>query len=176
MRKTISNWSVKRKFDQVKLSLYIPKSLTTLVLVLIFLSLPGKGLTYEKNDFGLGIILGSPTGLSAKLWLNKNNALDAAVAWSFGGKGRLQLHGDYLWHNFSLIKVEEGNFPLYYGLGFRVNFGDETEAGVRFPIGLNYLFSRVPFDIFIEVVPVLQVVKKTDFEIDGAIGARFFFK
>jgi hypothetical protein len=47
---------------------------------------------------------------------------------------------------------------------------------VRFPIGLEYLFPRAPFDVFIEVVPVLQVVKKTDFEIDGAIRARFFFK
>jgi len=147
-----------------------------LMSMLIFLCIPGKGLTYEKNDFGLGIILGSPTGLSGKLWLNKNNALDGALAWSFSREGRFQLHGDYLWHNFSLIKVEEGSFPLYYGLGFRVNFGDETEAGIRFPIGLNYLFSKAPFDVFIEVVPVLQVVKKTDFEIDGAIGARFFFK
>jgi len=72
--------------------------------------------------------------------------------------------------------VVEGSFPLYYGLGFRVNFGDETEAGVRFPIGLEYLFPRAPFDVFIEVVPILRVIQKTDFEIDGAIGARFFFK
>lgn len=152
------------------------KRLLILIWILIFFAPAGKGLAYEKNDFGLGIILGSPTGLSAKLWLNKNNGLDGALAWSFGRKGRFQLHGDYLWHNFSLIKVEEGSFPLYYGLGFRVNFGDETEAGVRFPIGLEYLFSRAPFDVFIEVVPVLQVIKKTDFEIDGAIGARFFFQ
>ena len=153
------------------------KTFLILMLTLIFLAIPSKeGLTYEKNDFGLGIILGSPTGVSAKLWLSKNTAFDGALAWSFGGNGRLQLHGDYLRHNFSLIKVEEGNFPLYYGLGFRVNFGDETEAGIRFPIGLNYLFSKAPFDIFIEVVPVLQLIEKTDFEIDGAIGARFFFK
>jgi len=152
------------------------KIISILVLVLIFLSLPGKGLTYEKNDFGLGIILGSPTGLSTKLWLSKSTAFDAAAAWSFSRKGRFQIHGDYLWHNFNLIKVEEGSFPLYYGLGFRVNFGDEVEAGIRFPIGLEYIFPRAPFDVFIEAVPILRVIEKTDFEIDGAIGARFFFK
>lgn len=152
------------------------KIFSVLLLMVILFSHYGNGLAYEKNDFGLGIILGSPTGLSAKLWLSKSNALAAAAAWSFSHKGRFQIHGDYLWHNFGLIKVEEGSFPLYYGLGFRVNLGDETEAGVRVPIGLEYLFSRAPFDIFIEVVPVLQVVEKTDFEIDGAIGARFFFK
>jgi hypothetical protein len=54
-----------------------------LVLTLIFLSLPGGGVAYEKNDFGLGIILGCPTGLSAKLWLSKSSAFDAATAWSF---------------------------------------------------------------------------------------------
>jgi len=152
------------------------KIFSILVSILIFLSLSSKGLTYEKNDFGLGIILGSPTGVSAKLWLSKHSAFVGAAAWSFSDQGRLQIHGDYLWHNFGLIKVEEGSFPFYYGLGFRLNFGDEVEAGVRFPIGLEYLFPRAPFDVFIEVVPVLQVVKKTDFEIDGAIGARFFFK
>jgi len=152
------------------------KTVTILFLILIFLALSSRGMAYEKNDLGLGIILGSPTGLSAKLWLGKTTAFDAAAAWSFAREGRFQIHGDYLWHNFNLIKVEEGSFPLYYGLGFRVNFGDETEAGVRFPIGLEYLFPRAPFDIFIEVVPILRVIKKTDFEIDGAIGARFFFK
>ncbi|MFB0525922.1 MAG: hypothetical protein ACETVO_00450 [bacterium] len=152
------------------------KIIPILVLVLIFLSFPGEGLTYDKNDFGLGIILGSPTGLSAKLWLSKTTAFDGAAAWSFSRKGRVQIHGDYLWHNFNLIEVEEGSFPLYYGLGFRVNFGDEVEAGFRFPIGLEYIFPRAPFDIFIEVVPILRVIEKTDFEIDGAIGARFFFK
>lgn len=152
------------------------KTFSILVLMLIFLSVSSKGLAYDKNDFGLGIILGSPTGLSAKLWLSKSSAFDAAAAWSFSRKGRLQIHGDYLWHNFNLIKVEKGNMPLYYGLGFRVNFGDEIEAGVRFPIGLEYLFPGAPFDIFVEVGPVLRVIKKTDFEIDGAIGARFFFK
>jgi len=152
------------------------KIFSILVLMLIFLSLSSKGLAYDKNDFGLGIILGSPTGLSAKLWLSKSSAFDAAAAWSFSRKGRLQIHGDYLWHNFNLIKVEKGSMALYYGLGFRVNFGDEIEAGVRFPIGLEYLFPGAPFDIFVEVGPVLRVIKKTDFEIDGAIGARFFFK
>jgi hypothetical protein len=152
------------------------KTISILILVLIFWSLPGKGFSYEKNDFGLGIILGSPTGLSAKLWLSKSSSFDGALAWSFSRKGRLQIHGDYLWHNFDLIKVEEGSFPLYYGLGFRVNFGDEVEAGFRFPIGLEYIFPRAPFDVFIEVVPILRVIDKTDFEIDGAMGARFFFK
>lgn len=152
------------------------KTISILILVLIFWSLPGKGFSYEKNDFGLGIILGSPTGFSTKLWLSRSSAFDGALAWSFSGKGRFQIHGDYLWHNFKLIKVEDGSLPLYYGLGFRVNFGDEVEAGVRFPIGLEYIFPRAPFDVFIEVVPILRVIDKTDFEIDGAIGARFFFK
>jgi len=152
------------------------KTVSIVFLILIFLTLSGRAPAYEKNDFGLGIILGSPTGLSGKLWLGKSAAFDAAAAWSFSRNGRFQIHGDYLWHNFNLIKVEVGSLPLYYGLGFRVNFGDETEAGFRFPIGLEYLFPRAPFDIFIEVVPILRVIEKTDFEIDGAIGARFFFK
>jgi hypothetical protein len=36
----------------------------------------------QDSGFGIGIIAGEPTGLSGKLWLGGNNALDMAAAWS----------------------------------------------------------------------------------------------
>ena len=47
------------------------KIFAILVLIFIFLSPSTKGLSYEKKDFGLAKILGSPTGFSAKLWVSK---------------------------------------------------------------------------------------------------------
>jgi hypothetical protein len=39
-----------------------------------------SGTVYAEgsNDFGLGIILGEPTGLSGKLWISGRSAVDAA--------------------------------------------------------------------------------------------------
>ena len=40
---------------------------------------------------------------------------------------------------------------------------------------LNYIFETSPFDVFLEVVPVLDLAPDTEFDFNAAIGARFFF-
>jgi hypothetical protein len=37
----------------------------------------------QDSGFGLGIIIGEPTGISAKQWTGSRTAIDGAVAWSF---------------------------------------------------------------------------------------------
>jgi hypothetical protein len=46
----------------------------------------------------IGIIIGEPTGLSAKFWTGGRTAADFGVAWSFSGSGSIHLHSDYLLH------------------------------------------------------------------------------
>ena len=41
-----------------------------------------------KSLVWLGIQLGEPTGLNAKLWTGRSNAFDFTLAWSFEGSGR----------------------------------------------------------------------------------------
>ncbi len=65
--------------------------------------------------------------------------------------------------------------PFYFGLGALVKFADESEVGVRAPLGLNYFFSENPFEIFGEVVPILMVLPGTEFEFNAAIGLRYYF-
>ncbi|MCG3120186.1 MAG: hypothetical protein ALAOOOJD_02811 [bacterium] len=154
-------------------------------LLAIFLS---AGLNHhaaaQDRGFGLGIVIGEPTGISLKNWQGRTTALDGALAWSFAGNDFIQLHGDYLSHNFSLLKVEEGQLPFYYGIGGRIKFTsgdknknneDKTRLGVRIPLGLAYLFEKVTLDIFVEVVPVLDLVPETQFDLNAAIGIRYFF-
>lgn len=146
------------------------------------------GLSYhaaaQDRGFGLGIVIGEPTGISLKNWQGRTTALDGAIAWSFAGNDFIQLHGDYLSHNFSLLKVEAGQLPFYYGIGGRIKFTsgdnnkdseDKTRLGVRIPLGLAYLFEKVTLDIFVEVVPVLDLVPETQFDLNAAIGIRYFF-
>ena len=145
-------------------------------LVLAAVMLICSSVSAKDRNFGLGIILGQPTGLSAKLWTGKNTAIDAALAWSFTGNGALYVHADYLLHNFDLIRVEKGQLPVYFGIGARVMLASNAGVGVRIPIGLNYLFAGAPLDIFLEVVPVLDLVPSTAFTVNGGIGVRYFFK
>lgn len=37
------------------------------------------------GNFGVGFMLGEPTGISSKLWLNQNNALAFALGWRYWG-------------------------------------------------------------------------------------------
>jgi hypothetical protein len=130
------------------------------------------------SSVGLGVMAGEPTGLTVKVWNGSRHALDGAAGWSIGEGGRLYLHGDYLWHRYELDPDEfEGTVPYYFGVGCRVllHEDDESRFGVRFPIGLDYLFDNGRFDVFIEVAPVLDLVPETDFDLSGGVGARYYF-
>jgi hypothetical protein len=129
----------------------------------------------QSKGIGLGLIIGEPTGISFKYWTGSTTAFDAALAWSFIDEGAFHIHGDYIFHNMRLISVPEGTLPFYYGIGARIKTANDTKLGVRVPLGLAYLFSNAPVDIFIEVVPILDLMPKTDFSINAAIGARYFF-
>jgi len=134
------------------------------------------GLSFGKNgDIGLGLILGEPTGASAKWWTGKTTAFDAGAAWSFVSGGFFQVHGDFLFHNFDLFQVETGKLALYYGFGGRVKLADQTIVSVRVPIGISYQFEKTAIELFLEVVPMLDIVPATDVGIAGGAGFRYFF-
>ena len=129
----------------------------------------------NSGDFGIGLILGEPTGLSAKYYLGGNNALDFGVAWSLGRHSHFHVHADYLRHNFSAFNVETGRLPFYYGIGARVLGGDNGVVGVRIPIGVSYYFPNDPLEIFFEVVPILDLAPSTSFSGNGGLGIRYYF-
>jgi len=135
-----------------------------------------------QDDFGIGIILGEPTGLSLKYWIDEEIAVDGALAWSYSENDSLQLHGDYLVHNYDVLEVDE--MPVYYGVGARLKFKDDDGRGrnendmmfgIRFPLGITYLFEDAPLDLFFELVPVLDLSPDVDLDINAALGLRLYF-
>ena len=70
------------------------------VWVLVILLLPLPSISQPKRDFGLGVILGEPTGLSFKAWTGGSTAIAGAAAWSFGNTDAFQLHVDYLFWDY----------------------------------------------------------------------------
>jgi hypothetical protein len=129
----------------------------------------------QQTGFGLGFMVGEPTGFSGKYWISPLSAIDGGFAWSLDNKGKLQIHADYLWHNYSIISVIKGKLPIYYGIGGRLMFAHDNIAGIRGVAGLDYLFDGTPLDIFLELVPILDLAPEIDFDFNAAIGIRYYF-
>ncbi|MDO9262709.1 MAG: DUF3996 domain-containing protein [Desulfosalsimonadaceae bacterium] len=143
-----------------------------------------------EDGFGVGVILGEPTGISVKKWISQDRAIDGAAAWSLSDDESFQIHADYLIHKFDILKINKasGRLPVYFGVGARVKFEDEDDhwrghdddddvlVGVRVPFGISYILAKEPVDFFAEIVPILDVAPDTDFDLNAAIGARFYFR
>ncbi len=151
------------------------------LVLLLFGSLAGWTFAESNHNMGIGIMAGEPTGLSFKIWNRQTVAFDAGAAWSFVDGSFFQIHGDFLLHNFDLFKVETGRMALYYGIGARLKFGSNDTTGsdtilsARVPVGISYEFERTPIELFIEVVPMLDLVPSTDVGMAGAVGFRYYF-
>jgi hypothetical protein len=142
----------------------------------VFILLIGFSLNLSAQDsgFGLGIIIGEPTGVSLKTWVSQKHAVDAGMAWSLTNDW-FHIHADYLIHNFNLIDVSQGQLPFYFGFGAKMGIGSKFSFGARVPVGLAYLFEDAPLDVFVEIVPVLQLINEIRFEMNGGIGLRYWF-
>ena len=132
----------------------------------------------QDHGFGAGIIIGEPTGITVKGWLNPTNAIDGGLAWSFSRGTSLHLHADYLWHSFHVFETNE-KLPLYYGIGMRIktaDHGDDSRLGVRMVVGVDYMFRDAPVDLFLEVAPILDLTPATELQMNAGLGARFWFQ
>lgn len=146
-----------------------------LVLSIFVLTISSSIYSQEKG-FGLGIIIGEPTGLSAKYWTSESNAFDFGLGYSFSPKNsRLHLHADYLFH-LRLTNTSE-KFSLYYGPGVRIKTreDDDSVLGIRGALGITWIPRNTPLDFFFEVVPVFTLIPATSFDINAGLGARYYF-
>ena len=133
----------------------------------------------QDKGFGIGIILGQPTGFSVKSWTNEKNALDFGLGFSFAkDDNRIHIHADYLWHSFGAINSTE-RFVLYYGPGLKIKTGKHNEdavLGIRGVFGVAWIAHNAPVDIFFELAPVMNFVPGTGFNMDAGFGARYYFE
>jgi hypothetical protein len=154
------------------------KKIILSILLLFCITFPIKS---QESGTGIGIMLGEPSGFSGKKWLTSTSAIDAGLGWSFTENGSIHLHADYLIHNFDLINISGTKIPVYFGLGGRLKMKGGNESignsiGVRVPVGIVYPFERSPFDVFFEIVPILDVSPDARFTFNSAIGVRYYFK
>lgn len=138
----------------------------------------------EKGTFGLGIIFGEPTGISAKLYLKDDQAVQAALGLAFIGAG-LHAHADYVFHPFILQSREVFVLPVYFGPGLRmIQYRDGRDDnyfafGPRVVGGLLFDFKKIPLDAFVEVAAVFEYrAREGDHfgvALNAGAGARYYF-
>lgn len=136
----------------------------------------------DKGTFGIGIILGEPTGVSAKLYLQDDQAIQAGLGFAFIGDG-IHLHVDYVFHPWILQSRDSFVLPVYIGPGIRLinrekgRDNQEFAIGVRGVIGLLFDFKGVPLDAFVEVAGLVEIEfdDGLGLDINAAAGARYYF-
>lgn len=135
------------------------------------------------DKFGIGIVIGDPTGFSFKYGLKTKNSIDAALAWSTNYSFHLQ--STYLWNLGKAFEIENQDFDWYTGVGLRLrdrdkdnprdDDDDETEFGPRAPVGVRWLAPKIPLEAFVEASIAMNIIPNTDVDFDAGIGARWWF-
>lgn len=126
----------------------------------------------------LGLIIGDPTGISYKHDIGATNSLEFAAGWSFkeNTENQIDIHGAYLFSKKSDMRIEGYRLPFYFGPGGRIKVGEkDIVIGFKAPFGLYYKFRNVPFSMFFELAPGLNITPDTDFDIMGGLGFRYIF-
>jgi len=142
------------------------------------------GPVFAAGNFGLGFVLGNPSGIAAKYFLSGDHAIAAGIG-DAAGHG-FYLNVDYLMHFHGIIPVPEtalylgggGAFHHYHRDRHGRIWDDEDEENrfeTRMPFGVYYIFKPVPVEIFLELVPALEIVPDVDFRMRAGLGARYYF-
>lgn len=167
------------------------KKLTFALIVIIsfiILTQESKSFAPQGKNFGIGVIIGEPTGLTAKIWTQKDMALAFSLGNSYFGSVRIGM--DYLWH-FNAFNSNIVN--LYAGPGAAIGIGessgwwykdkdqkwykssDEIGLGIRGILGINVVPRNSPIEIFGELGLMVGFLPGTYTNFEGAIGIRFYF-
>lgn len=166
------------------------KKLILPLLVLTFIT--PKAFSMEEK-FGVGAILGDPTGISVKYLIN-DMGLDATLSYN---NDELIIYGDYLKHFPGRLGKKNAFVSAltpYIGAGPILAFKDEHKyhhdsdfvddnsdddwaLGVRVPVGIEWMNpeKKLPIGIGVEVVPGLEIVPETEGFFQAGFTARYYF-
>jgi hypothetical protein len=160
------------------------KILSFIIIILL------SGTACAQREFGFGITLGDPTGLTVKFWTAPDQAIDADVGADYFGAPRIDV--DYLWHFYTFrSKIA----ALYAGMGGSVGFGhtrailfyndedhhrffyrstDEIGFGVRALFGINVTPHKTPLELYAEIGVLVGILPGFGAAPDFAVGVRFY--
>ena len=136
----------------------------------------------QNQNWGIGLRLGDPTGVSAKKYLGANNGLELALGSNLEGRG-IQFLAHYLFH-FPVGNAQ--GLHWYYGFGAQIedhhhdneDIGrdGETEFGADGVLGLEYTFNNGRLSAYLDGILFLEIIDDPfDLELDAGVGLRYNF-
>lgn len=146
----------------------------------------------RSKKFGLGGMLGQPTGITVKYFFTPRHALTGAVGVGWWGGHNLHIHVDYGYH-FVPKRTSYFDLVLWVGGGIKFFFfyyrdyhpyWDEhwhdhdygrVGLGLRVPLGISFHVNKVPLDVFFELAPGFAFLPWLDGFLDGGVGVRYYF-
>jgi hypothetical protein len=140
----------------------------------------------QQGDYGVGIVVGFPTGITGAAVLSPTSVFTVHAGWSFKEKHNFHAVGTYQFMFPYAIRTEQGealkDVVPYIGVGGRLLLEKEREEeggdtkvhiGVRIGGGVEYFVSR--FGFFLELFPVVDIAPDTKMDVEGGVGARIYF-
>ena len=153
---------------------------TILILAsVLFLSMASSGQDYKTS---LGLRLGYPYGATVKHFLNKKNALEGIVSFSWGGIVVTGLYENEHWTGWYPSLNWFLGAGLYAGFWDAVNnpFVDDTYSGSIIGAGVvggfEYTFDEIPINLSIDLMPTYNIIGYSGWGgMSGAISVRYVF-
>ncbi len=148
------------------------------------------GLAFAKT-WGIGAVIGAPTGLSANYFLSESRTIHTTIAYDFDGDDELQLASHYTWRRND-IGLEKVKIGWFYGAGAKFAYadhdsyydhhhqehhhdGDHFSIGPSGTIGLFHEFTEVPVEVFLKGNLTVNIIQDTDVDADAMLGVHYNF-
>ena len=151
-----------------------------MIRVILLLSLlVGAEKAIAGEGTSVGVILGSPNGITARHWLHETGSIAAAFGWSISGS-KFQASTDYLFTKPEAFEINEERFDLFFGGGvsLRTKSGKadgEVVFGPRLPVGVSYEFTKPDIELFLQAALNVGIIPSSDLYFDANAGVRFYF-
>jgi hypothetical protein len=141
------------------------------------------------KTWGLGAVVGSPTGLSVNYFLNETHTIHTTLAYNLSGDKDLELGSHYTWRKNDL-NIDSLKLGWFYGAGAMLTFrdhdnnnsrnhndnhDDDIDLGPSGTIGLFHEFTEVPLELFLKGNLTLNLIGNTDVDGDAMIGLHYNF-
>ena len=125
----------------------------------------------SSKALGLGVQLGEPSGITAKLYTQPETAYELIAAWD--------LHDFFFLNGHVLFERPIPRSPLRYYLGPGLLTGLGKDKSGRIPMigvsgeaGVNFLVGQ--YEAFVHVTPRFHLIPATKAHFGGGIGLRYY--
>ncbi len=151
--------------------------------LLIGASMPGSAQAQRApGQLGLGGQVGSPSGITLKVYNPNTISYDFLAAWDLGDFFFLNVHGLY---ERPLQLEGTSGVEYFFGPGGYIGFEDRDDGprrrddddvvlGISGRLGINIPVEQ-RFEFFMQVTPRINLIPDTEGDLGGGVGLRYYF-